>query len=115
MLRKETIEKKVKDYLKKLPVKIYEAILFGSSVKGDRLVDSDIDLIVISDDFTGMSFPERFLILQKNWDDKVMLEAFGFTRDEFNKLKSKSIVLQEANEYGMRLGKISKRKPQNTE
>jgi len=103
MLQKETIEVEVKKYLRNLPIRVGEAILFGSSVRGDRLADSDVDLIVVSDDFKGMSFPERFLILQKNWKSELTLEAFGFTKDEFRKVKNKSIVLQEATEYGIRL------------
>ena len=103
MLQQETIRRVVKNYVRNLPVKVDEAILFGSSIRGDRLVESDIDLIVISDDFKRMSLPQRFLILQKNWKSKNELEAFGFTPEEFEKLKDKSIVLQEAVKYGIRL------------
>jgi len=100
MLQEKTIEREVIKYLENLPVKVSRAILFGSSVRGDRLVDSDIDLIVISEDFKHMNFPKRFLILQKNCPLKLTLDVFGFTEDEFNKLKRKSIVLQEAVKYG---------------
>lgn len=103
MLRKETVKKVIKNYLSNLRIEVKEAILFGSSVRGNRLVDSDIDLIVISNDFKQMSFPERFLILQKNWKSKTNLEVFGFTPEEFAKLKDKSIVLQEAVKYGIQL------------
>jgi len=67
----------------------------ATASKGDRLSESDIDLIVISRDFKGMGFPQRFLILQKNWKSRTDLEAFGFT-EEFARLKDKSILLQEA-------------------
>jgi len=103
MLRQETVKRVVKKYLKNLPVKVNEAILFGSSTRGDRLIESDIDLIVISDDFKLMNFPQRFLILQKSWKSKTNLEAFGFTSQEFEKLKGKSIVLQDAVKYGIKL------------
>ncbi|MBS7621572.1 nucleotidyltransferase domain-containing protein [Candidatus Bathyarchaeota archaeon] len=100
-------------YLKRLPVKIDFAILFGSTIYGERLRDSDIDLIVVSKDFEGMPFEERILILQKHWKHSVMLEAFGFTPTEFEKLKDKSIVVQEAVEKGKRIlvrrnGKVAK-------
>lgn len=103
MLRQETIKGIVLQYLKRLPVKVDETILFGSSARGDRLSDSDVDLIVISRDFEKMSFPDRFLILQKSWKSETDLEAFGFTREEFNELKHKSIILQEAAEHGIRI------------
>ncbi len=34
-------------------------ILFGSRARGDELVDSDYDLIVISERFSGIPFPRR--------------------------------------------------------
>jgi predicted nucleotidyltransferase len=103
MLRQETIRRTVKNYLKNLPINVDEAILFGSSTRGDRLIESDIDLIVISSDFKNMDFSQRFLILQKNWKSKTELEAFGFTPEEFAKLKDKSMILQEAVEHGVKL------------
>jgi len=103
MLRQETVKRVVEDYIRNLPIKVDEAILFGSSTRGDRLTESDIDLIVISKDFKRMGFPQRFLVLQKNWKSKTNLEAFGFTPEEFAKLKNKSILLQEAEKYGIKI------------
>jgi predicted nucleotidyltransferase len=103
MLRQETAKSLIRRYLKKLPLKVEQAILFGSTASGTRLADSDIDLIVISDDFKDMPLPKRFLILQKNWTEKTDLEAFGFTQEEYERLRFKSIVVQEADEKGIRL------------
>ncbi|MEM2995312.1 MAG: nucleotidyltransferase domain-containing protein [Candidatus Bathyarchaeia archaeon] len=100
MLSEAYVEREVKRYLKSLPFEIDFAILFGSTVYGERLRDSDIDLIVVSDEFENMPFEKRILILQKFWKHNVMLEAFGFTPKEFESLKDKSIVLQEAVEKG---------------
>ncbi|MCX8181755.1 MAG: nucleotidyltransferase domain-containing protein [Candidatus Methanomethyliaceae archaeon] len=100
MLSEEYIEREVKRYLKSLPIKVNFAILFGSTVCGDRLKESDIDLIVISEDFRNMPFEERMMILQKYWKHDVMIEAFGFTKEELEKLKDKSVVVQEALEKG---------------
>ena len=44
-------------------LKIDEAITFGSTVKGDRLNESDLDLIIISEDFQQMPFRERPALL----------------------------------------------------
>ncbi len=102
----------VQKYLERLPIKVEEAILFGSTATNTRLAESDIDPIVISEDFKQMAMPQRFLVLQKNWRLKTDLEAFGFTKEEFDSLKNKSIVLQEAVEYGIKLEiKNSKNKP----
>ena len=75
-------------------------ILFGSSVRGERLKESDIDLIVVSQEFEKMEFHKRIFLLQKHWKHQEMLEAFGFTPKEFNKLRRTSIVVREANKYG---------------
>jgi len=103
MLRQETVKRVIRDYIKNLPIKVDEAILFGSSTRGNRLNESDIDLIIISKDFKRMGFPQRFLILQKNWKSRTDLEAFGFTPEEFARLKDKSILLQEAQKYGVKI------------
>jgi len=103
LLSEVYIEREVKRYLKSLPIKIDFAILFGSTVYGERLRDSDIDLIIVSKDFEGVPFEKRMLILQKHWKHDVMLEAFGFTPKEFEKLKDKSIVIQEAIEKGKKI------------
>ncbi len=103
MLRQETVKGIVRKYLKSLPLKVDRAILFGSTASGDRLKDSDVDLIVISDDFREMDLPHRFLVLQKNWKPHVDLEAFGFTQEEFDRLKGKSVILQEATEHGINI------------
>ncbi|MEM2925147.1 MAG: nucleotidyltransferase domain-containing protein [Methanocellales archaeon] len=100
MLSEVYIEREVKRYLKSLPIKIDFAILFGSTVYGNRLRDSDIDLIVVSEDFKNMPFEKRILILQKYWKHNVLIEAFGFTSDELERLRDKSIVIQEALEKG---------------
>jgi predicted nucleotidyltransferase len=103
MLRQETAKSVIRRYIARLPIKVEQAILFGSTATGDRLSDSDIDLIVISDDFKDMPLPERFLILQKNWKEQTDLEAFGFTSQEYEQLRFKSIVVREADEKGIRL------------
>lgn len=100
MLSKTYIERKVKEYLNSLPIKVEFAILFGSTINDDRLKESDIDLIVVSNDFKDMPFEKRILMLQRHWKHDAMLEAFGFTEEEFEELKSKSIVVQEAVEKG---------------
>ncbi len=107
MLRQKDAIALVQKYLAKLPIKVEQAILFGSTATNQRLADSDIDLIVISDDFKNMPLPKRFLILQKNWSEKIDLEAFGFTQQEYEQLRHKSIVVREADEKGIRL--ITKR------
>jgi len=92
-------------YLEKLSkrLRINEAIAFGSTVRGDRLKESDVDLIIISEDFQQMPFPERLGLLQLDWDEPLDLEAFGYTPKEFQRFRDRTIILKEAVRYGKRV------------
>lgn len=104
MLREETVVRTIKAYLKKLPIKIEEAIIFGSTAKGERLYNSDIDLIVISEDFKKMNFHERMVLLFRFWEHKrVALQAFGFTKDEYHEKLKKSLWFKEINKHCIRV------------
>jgi predicted nucleotidyltransferase len=101
VLRQETAKNIIRRYLAKLPVKVEQAILFGSTASDTRLADSDIDLIVISRlqrHAPATAFPHS-----PSWTEKIDLEAFGFTSEEYNNLRFKSIVVSEADEKGIRL------------
>ncbi|OQA59917.1 MAG: Nucleotidyltransferase domain protein [Candidatus Atribacteria bacterium ADurb.Bin276] len=60
-----------KKALEKRGIKEIQIILFGSWSKGNYHEESDIDLIVLSDDFFGKSFWERTEILSS-----AILEVF---------------------------------------
>ncbi|MCG2735737.1 MAG: nucleotidyltransferase domain-containing protein, partial [Candidatus Methanoperedenaceae archaeon] len=40
-------------------IRVEKVIVFGSRARGDYLVDSDVDLIMVSRDFEGVPFYER--------------------------------------------------------
>ncbi len=63
--------------------------------------DSDVDLIIVSDDFSKMSLPERLKYLQKQWKSRIPLEAFGYTVDEFQSLRRKSTYVKDAVRSGI--------------
>mgnify|MGYP006291651843 CR=1 FL=1 len=64
------------------PVKI---ILFGSYAAGTNQEGSDIDIIVISDDFTGRSYWERIdLLADAIYDIFAPVEATALTTDEWD-------------------------------
>lgn len=59
-------------------------ILFGSYAQGTNTENSDIDLIVISDDFTGKDYWERIDILSDAiYEIFAPIEATAFTEDEW--------------------------------
>jgi len=69
--------------LEKHGIRISSVILFGSYAKGLPDVDSDIDLAIISPDFTGNRFLDRRRIvpLRRKIDDRI--EPMPFLPEDF--------------------------------
>ena len=83
--------------------KIHDAIFFGSRVRGDYLEHSDVDLIVVSDDFEGIFFPDRSTAMYKFWDVGLPLEVLCYTVKEFEKKKQMIGLVQDAVSEGISL------------
>jgi predicted nucleotidyltransferase len=79
---------KAKRYLLSLGLKKYKAILFGSYARGDFNYASDIDLLIISDEFSD-NINERLSFLNlKRWDAPDV-EPIGWTEKEYELRKKK--------------------------
>lgn len=61
-------------------------MLFGSRASGRQTRWSDIDVVVVSDDFIGVDVIQRLTTLGKiAWHAKTTeIEALGFTREEYD-------------------------------
>jgi hypothetical protein len=57
-------------------------ILFGSRARGDWLLTSDADLMIVSPDFQGRRFVDRSAEVLRHWRGRVDLEVFCYTPDE---------------------------------
>jgi len=72
--------------LEKQGIRVSRLILFGSFAAGRHHEDSDIDLVVISEDFTGKSFWERVEILANAvYEVFQPIEATALTPEEWDK------------------------------
>jgi len=87
------IAKRYADELKKAGIKPQRIILYGSYAKGQPREESDIDFIVISEDFKNMNFRERLELLGIA-AGRVFepIEAIGYTSEEFEKNKKESFL-----------------------
>ncbi len=78
-------------------VKASKIILYGSYARGDWREWSDIDLVVVSDDFADKSHWERIIVLSDAiYDLWEPIEAVAMTPDEWE--KGDSMIAQFARE-----------------
>lgn len=95
------LKKEIREFLQAARVK--EGILFGSRARGDALETSDVDLLIISDQFEGESMPRRMIRLQSLWKLPSYLECLPYTPEEFERIKNSSGVIQAALREGIRI------------
>ena len=86
--------------LKKV-LNVSEVYLFGSRVSGTPLIDSDLDMIVVSEEFKKHSFIENMIILSMLWDGSFSLEMFPYTEEELKKFYCRKTIVTEALEKGV--------------
>ena len=103
MTKETDIKRITRRYMQRLArnITVNKAILTGSRARGTYLEDSDVDLIIISNDFSAMPFSERLSYLQKEWRNRIPLEAFGYTVEEFRKLRQRSTYVRDAIRNGI--------------
>lgn len=109
MATEEDIRRVTRDYVRRLGqrVRVQRAILTGSWARGTYLEDSDVDMIVVSDDFEDMSLAERLVFLQKHWKAKIPLEAFGYTMSEFRTVRRISSYVKDGARHGITIFQTS--------
>ena len=83
--------------------RLEEGIVFGSRVRGDYLMASDVDLIVVSQAFEGVRVLDRVRQLLDCWDGTEDLEVLPYTPAEFERARGSSGVIQAALTYGIRV------------
>ncbi|MEM4566856.1 MAG: nucleotidyltransferase domain-containing protein [Sulfolobales archaeon] len=106
--------KRLLEELSKEGVAVERAYLFGSYVKGSWIKTSDIDLVVVSRNFEGMSFTERLdLINRLQWRAGItpFIEAIPLTPRELEERIQQSVVLRDASKYWVEV--MSTFKPQS--
>lgn len=101
----EWIKQVLRDFIVKAKNSLgcVEVYLFGSYAKGNWLYDSDIDLIVVSPAFKKLNMSERYVLIRHMLPSMVSVELLLYTPEEFEKMKRKSIVIQDAEEYWVKL------------
>ncbi|MFB6158724.1 MAG: nucleotidyltransferase domain-containing protein [Candidatus Nanohalobium sp.] len=95
--------REVEKLLGKIELDIEKAILFGSRARGDYLKHSDVDLILVSEDFKGVDWTERGKRFYLQWEGEQPLEILCYTPEEFEKKKNMIGTVKTAAEEGIEI------------
>ena len=89
----KTIIQQYKEILQRLGIHVERVILYGSFAKGNARKDSDIDLVIISEDFKKLNLRQRLEILGIA-AARIMkpIEAQGYTSAEIKKVSKFSLL-----------------------
>jgi predicted nucleotidyltransferase len=82
---------------------VVEGYIFGSRAYGNPLLESDLDMIVVSEEFGKRSFIENMELLSRMWDGSFTLEMFPYTPEQLRKYAERKTVVSEALRKGIRI------------
>jgi len=86
---------------KESPLK--KMIFFGSRATGKEHEDSDIDLIIVSDEFKSLNFIKRAAKMYNCWDMNYPVDFLCFTPEEFEKRTKGITIVSEAVKEGIEI------------
>jgi predicted nucleotidyltransferase len=84
--------------LEKNEIPVRKAILFGSHVKGRAMPESDIDVALISDAFSGDRFEDRRKIIPLRREIDSRIEPLPFRPEDF---ENGGILVEEIKKTGV--------------
>jgi predicted nucleotidyltransferase len=82
---------------------VVEVYIFGSRVYGNPLLESDLDMIVVSEEFGKRSFIENMELLSRTWDGSFTVEMFPYTPEQLRRYAERKTVVSEALRKGIRI------------
>lgn len=106
MAKKRPEIRKIKDRyigeLKKMGISVKRVFLFGSYAKGHPRDDSDIDFLIVSDDFKSKNMRERLEMLGLA-AGRIFepIEAIGYTEKEIKNIKGQDSFFDEIMSKGV--------------
>ncbi len=84
-------------------IRVDRMILLGSRARGDWLLHSDADLMVVSPDFGGLRFANRSAEALRHWRGRVDLEVFCYTPIEVAERRKEIGIIAQALKEGRRI------------
>jgi predicted nucleotidyltransferase len=101
----ERRKKELVRFLKRLKreLGVVEVYIFGSRAYGNPLLESDLDMIVVSEEFGKRSFIENMELLSRMWDGSFTVEMFPYTPEQLRRYAERKTVVSEALRKGIRI------------
>jgi predicted nucleotidyltransferase len=84
-------------------IRVERMILFGSRARGDWLLTSDADVMIVSPDFQGHRFADRSAEVLAHWRGRVDLEVFCYTPEEIASRRREIGIITQALTEGRRI------------
>lgn len=80
----KAVKARLNDFVERLRRRfsVTSIVLIGSRARGDALETSDVDLLIVSNDFEGLSYLERLHQATRDWMPPPSLEVFTHTEAE---------------------------------
>lgn len=78
-------------------------LAFGSRARGEGLAESDLDLLIVSESFRGVSFLERASMLLADLDLPFATDLLCYTPEEFARKRREHGIVSLALEEGLPL------------
>jgi predicted nucleotidyltransferase len=82
---------------------VVEVYIFGSRAYGNPLLESDLDMIVVSEEFGKRSFIENMELLSRMWDGSFTVEMFPYTPEQLRRYAERKTMVSEALRKGIRI------------
>ncbi len=101
------IRRKVLEALESLAEDLNATVyLFGSYARGDHTMESDVDIIVVSEAFRGIPLQERVVMVRLRLPGHIGFDILPLTPEEFKEKQSTSFF-REISKYWIELkGKL---------
>jgi len=80
---------------------IEKILFFGSRTREDYFKNSDIDLMIVSEDFEGIDFTKRMSMMYDYWNFDYDADFLCYTPREFDKLSKMITIVREAVRKGI--------------
>lgn len=78
-------------------------VVFGSRARGEALAESDLDLLVVSERFRGVSFLERASAVLRDLDLPFSADLLCYTPEEFQRKRREIGIVRQALQEGLAL------------